>query len=659
MYLIILLWLFATFEVHSLTSDSSSNTLPTETGPERILGFKVKTGTAQGYIEDKACQTCHPVHWKTYQQVGMSKSFVKPAKDNFIENFEAPPFYHPASQRYYKIARNGDELIFNRYQLDTEGKKINIFQQQIDWILGSGHKTRSYLYQTDMGEIFQLPLGWYESTQQWLMGPGYEKSSHIGVQRLIRRECMFCHNAFPEMAIGSDSHWQPHVFPKDLPEGTGCQRCHGPGANHVRTVINGGNVKQIKSAIVNPASLSIDKRDSVCFQCHMLPTVAVIGIRRFDRNDFSYRPGELISDYLLHVDIEDPELAKEDRFEINHHAYRLRQSKCFAKSQGKLTCISCHDPHKKVPKEQRIKHYGSVCLSCHQKHLVNKEKNAYDCISCHMPQKRTQDVVHVVMTDHKIQVNTTTQQQRLATLAPKEPIVEAIDFLLLKDSPNGIEGEIYKSITLLRSVLSRDLVDHIEKLLAQSENIDAYINLAEAQIKLKRYKKANFSIHKILSSQPDSIRGLQLLGSLYIIQGKFIESKKAFDKALALNPNLPDVYFNLGLLHLKQSKFDLAQENFDNAINLRPIMIKAWYYSASVDEKLKKFNAAIKKHIKALEIDPSYVLSYASLAKVYLKIQNKTEAIRYLKHGIKVNNNNSMLVDLLAQISPETDKQSE
>jgi len=635
----------------AFSSQLQSSPIETSTNTD-ILGFKVKTGTAEGYIEDKACQSCHPKKWKTYQHVGMSKSFVKPSKEHFIEDFNAPDFYHAPSQRYYKIRRVQDELFFYRYQLDTEGAKINEFTRKIDWILGSGNKTRSYLYQTKVGEIFQLPLGWYSQQQKWLMGPGYEKKDHIGVQRLIRRECMFCHNAFPENPAGSDSHWQPHQFPKDLPEGTGCQRCHGPGVKHIKSVLDGSQLEKIKAAIINPAKLTVKNRDSVCFQCHMLPAVSVIGMRRFSRNDFSFRPGELITDFIVNVDVKDPELAKEDRFEINHHAYRLTQSKCFTKSLGKLTCISCHNPHKKVSKENAVVHYEKVCLSCHQKHKVTKGNNADDCIACHMPQRRTQDVIHVAMTDHKIQVNTTTNQQRLAAVHPKEPIIEAIDFLMPESSPTGIQGELYKTIILLRTVTTVDALNHLEKIMARSKNIpiDAYLDLANAQIKLKRYKKAQQSLNTVFDKKPNDFKALQLMGIVHISQKQFSRAEKTFNKALKINPQVAELYFNYGILYLSQNKFELAQQKLKKALKLRPNMIKAWQYSAKIHTKLAEYDQAIIAYKKLLSIDPSHPKIYLNLAKLFLKQNIKSEAIRYLKHGIKINADNSKLKTLLKSI---------
>src|SRR5258708_3902125 len=99
---------------------------------------------------------------------------------------------------------------------------------------------------------------------------------------------------------------------------------------------------------------------------------------------------------------------RDDKFEIVNAGYRLRRSACFLKSNGKLLCTTCHNPHDTPRGEEAARHYTAVCRQCHtsafDKHVASrKHTGATDCIGCHMPKRRTEDVVHVVATDHYIQ----------------------------------------------------------------------------------------------------------------------------------------------------------------------------------------------------------------------------------------------------------------
>jgi hypothetical protein len=58
------------------------------------------------------------------------------------------------------------------------------------------------------------------------------------------------------------------------------------------------------------------------------------------------------------------------------------QSQCFVKSEGKLSCFTCHAPHAAV--SRGAPEYSRRCQSCHQD-VRHKTAIAGSCTSCHMP----------------------------------------------------------------------------------------------------------------------------------------------------------------------------------------------------------------------------------------------------------------------------------
>src|SRR5437763_10640852 len=78
------------------------------------------------------------------------------------------------------------------------------------------------------------------------------------------------------------------------------------------------------------------------------------------------------------------------------------------RSGGAKTCTTCHYPHNAPPGEEATRHYVLVCQGCHEDAIRKlaadgRHSSSVDCLGCHMPKRRTDDVVHVVMTDHYIQ----------------------------------------------------------------------------------------------------------------------------------------------------------------------------------------------------------------------------------------------------------------
>ena len=107
---------------------------------------------------------------------------------------------------------------------------------------------------------------------------------------------MSCHNGFP---LGEKYPDRRNVgesfFPKDIPTGIDCQRCHGPGYSHVQAALSGkASPEAMRHAIVNPARLSRDRQLEVCMQCHLETDSGLTPneIRRYGKDLEAYRPGE-------------------------------------------------------------------------------------------------------------------------------------------------------------------------------------------------------------------------------------------------------------------------------------------------------------------------------------------------------------------------------
>ncbi|MEO8036232.1 MAG: hypothetical protein ABI837_17485, partial [Acidobacteriota bacterium] len=253
----------------------------------------ITAGAAPGYVDDALCGTCHTELYRSYQQVGMARSFSRPSRDRAIEDF-GKELVHARSKQIFQFVWRDQRLMFRQYQRSNDGHEVNTLEIPVDWILGSGNHARVYLYQTPAGELYQLPVAWYSQEKSWGMAPGYDRPDHDGVGRRVRHECMFCHNGYPETAASSDGYWRSQSFPRVLPGGTGCQRCHGPGAKHV-IAMKERRIDQAAATIVNPSRLTPRQRNDVCHQCHLLPAVTVQGARRLGRDVYSFRPGQSLA----------------------------------------------------------------------------------------------------------------------------------------------------------------------------------------------------------------------------------------------------------------------------------------------------------------------------------------------------------------------------
>lgn len=619
--------------------------------PLHSRGIAVTGGAAPGYVEDRVCAECHREIWASYQSVGMARSFARPGSASKIEDFAASAFSHAASKQSFEMTWRGDRLFFRREQRDGAGRAINAWEQEVDWILGSGNHARTYLYRTGGGELYQLPIAWYSREGKWGMAPGFDRPDHEGLLRRVRRECMFCHNAYPDAPEGSDLHDAPQIYPLKLPEGIGCQRCHGPGAEHVRRALLAPKEgAAIRSAIVDPGALSKSRMEDVCFECHLQPSVALQGLRRYGVGDWSFRPGQDLGGYQVAVDVDEEGIASSDRFEINHQAYRLRQSRCYLKSAD-LSCLTCHDPHAKVPAAERAAHYASACLGCHEEHKPEAcgiegtaeaagSVDPKDCVSCHMPPRRPSDVVHAVMTDHKIQI----PKAGADLLAPRgetDPVITGLRLLEPERVPAAL-AEIYRAATAVRAVRSVSALDRLETLLSSAKptEIEPYMDLAEGQLGARRFAAAETTLRAVLARSPGRPLALEWLGIALAGQGKSEEAIATLRAVLAAaekngSPARPESLFNLGLLRIERDP-ERALADLDRALALRETQVAAWFYRGIALGRLDRRGEAESAFQTALEIDPRFTRAYLALAESLVARGDRAEARRWLVHGADV-----------------------
>jgi predicted CXXCH cytochrome family protein len=565
-----------------------------------------------GYVNDSACAHCHTEIARSYQHVGMARSFFRPRQNTIIEELGKEFVHTPSKQIFQMVWRDG-RLIFRRYQNDPGGHPINLFEQPVDWILGSGYRTRVYVYQTPDGELYQLPIAWYSQTRSWGMAPGYDRPDHDGVTRRVRHECMFCHNAYPDTAQSHDGYWRAQAFPKELPEGTGCQRCHGPGAEHA---------KQPKSAILNPIRLTKARRDDVCNQCHLLPAVAVQGARRLGRDIYSFRPGDALSEYQLTTDI-----ASKDRFEISQHAYRLQQSRCYRESKQQLECITCHDPHVRLPPEERAARVQRVCLSCHQQaHYATS-----DCTPCHMQQRRTEDVVHVAMTDHRIGLPSDSAKLLAPRAEKEDPAIDDVELY-------GVTApDLYRLLPLMRAGRDRDprLFARFEQALAAAKppELEPLFDLANGQANQKQWPALESTCKKILGREPENALALGWLGLAASARNRDDDAIAFFRRALRSDPNRAGLHVQLALALHRQGKDDDAIAELDRATALRPNLAAAWLALGDLHARRDNPARAVFAFRRALAIEPNDPRAYAALERALLALGDRDGAERVRRHA--------------------------
>jgi tetratricopeptide (TPR) repeat protein len=578
------------------------------------------TGPGNHYVDARICAGCHSQIAQNHLQTGMGRSLFPPTPANTVEDYTGNnEFTHPLSDTHYSMILRDGAYYQRRWQIGFGGKETNVEESKIDYVLGSGNHARSYLHRTARGALIELPLGWYaEKGGHWGMSPGFD-SRHPATRRLASYECVFCHDGYPQIPAGHDTAGSEPVFSGDLPEGIDCQRCHGPGGRHVDTVQTAGsNREMIRASIVNPGRLSPKLRMDLCMQCHLEPTSTAVPslIRRFNRGPFSFTASEPLGAFLLAFD-HAPGVQHDDKFEIvNSSAYRLRQSRCFRESKDALTCDTCHDPHRTLRGEEAVRHYSEVCRQCHAATfdvLVAKGMHpvSTECVTCHMPKRRTDDVVHVVMTDHLIQ-RRPASRDLLAELAERHPteaeeyrgeVVPYYPSTLSRTGSDALYGAVAQ--VAMKNNLRAGVAELARQVvLQQPREPEWYIQLGDAWLSSGEPVKAVAAYERAVALKPQTVRGLQSLAKGLQASGQTARSAEVLQQAIKIAPSDAGTWYQFSALALKLGRSGEATERMQKALALDPDLPGAYTTLAGIQAATGQTERAEAALREALRIDP-------------------------------------------------------
>ncbi|HEV2275531.1 MAG TPA: multiheme c-type cytochrome [Acidobacteriaceae bacterium] len=281
---------------------------------------------------------------------------------------------------YFKMEEKEDGY----YQTAVAGwaGQLQRRSERIDVVIGSGVRGQSYLYWRN-DQLYELPVSYWSDGRRWINSPGY-KDGTMNFSRPVTPRCLECHATY--IKPRSLDPLTNRYYKETLVTGISCERCHGPGADHIamhekQTSAPAGSIRE---TILNPARFSRDRQVDLCALCHNGIRMEAIA------PPFSFIPGKPLDTYL--------ELNAGDT--VDHpdvHGNQvglLKRSRCYLSSPN-MTCSTCHDVH--AP-ERPAASYSSRCLTCHQWESCGVSKTmghkiADNCIDCHMPVEPTSAVI--------------------------------------------------------------------------------------------------------------------------------------------------------------------------------------------------------------------------------------------------------------------------
>ena len=337
----------------------------TPTAPGRPL-------TVTAFVGARACQECHPGEYDAYTRSGHSLTLRDAADAPGARWFDGKTFPDPEQPGVTWSYLLQDHRLT---AIRRAGERTEPFP--LDYAFGSGHRAVTFVSMTkaDPGSWGgqEHRLSYFRHLGSVGLSPGQEQgpdqvAGTTPVGRILSSKqiyrCFNCHST------STSAYPARELDPETLIPNVSCERCHGPGRSHVEAARRG------RTGLAMPSGAEGGTAESqlrMCGECHRLPEVAPSG---------SIRPD---NDLLA-------------RFQ----PIGLMQSRCYLRSDGRLRCVTCHDPHDR-PSRDRLT-YEAACLECHgtgRKSACPVSPRS-GCIACHMP--RREAVSGALFADHWIRI---------------------------------------------------------------------------------------------------------------------------------------------------------------------------------------------------------------------------------------------------------------
>jgi predicted CXXCH cytochrome family protein len=355
------------------------------------------------YVGEAACAKCHAAIHSQWSHSRHSK-MVQPATVASIQGDFNRGVVKLRGLPYVLRQRNGAFYITESY---LTGKPV---EHRVEYTLGN-RRIQLYLATLADGRIVVLPPSWDILRKEWFHDLDIddpEEEPGVLIQ-VWNKSCYSCHVSQQEKNFDLEKKTYKTAW---LNFGTNCERCHGPGSEHVAHYsahdFSAAPPKGPARDIVLQTRLDAARNTMVCAQCHSFRDIYVQG----------YAAGADYYNYFMPVleyslaDAADPAYWPDGRTRrFSNDAFGLWQSECYLK--GGVTCVGCHvNAHEtEVERNPQLRpDANALCTRCHDD--IGKALTAHtrhtpasagsSCVECHMP--RTVYSIKAEIRDHSMSI---------------------------------------------------------------------------------------------------------------------------------------------------------------------------------------------------------------------------------------------------------------
>jgi Tfp pilus assembly protein PilF/peroxiredoxin len=243
--------------------------------------------------------------------------------------------------------------------------------------------------------------------------------------------------------------------------------------------------------------------------------------------------------------------------------------------------------------------------------------------------------------------------------SPDERLARALPFGGTLESPPPHRSYNPYGRELLDQGLEKHAVVAFEQAAKGSPNSSTLYRLGNLLARTGQRDKARDAYERALALQPDLAEASNDLGALLAENGELPAAVVRFRAALAAAPEYPDALNNLGYAFLLTGREGEARELYERALKLQPDFPEALNNLGLILGRQGELDGAYRYFSQALRARPGYGEAANNLALVLANLGRTDEAIRLLQEFLEKNPASENTYVTLAKIYLAADRREE
>ncbi len=187
-----------------------------------------------------------------------------------------------------------------------------------------------------------------------------------------------------------------------------------------------------------------------------------------------------------------------------------------------------------------------------------------------------------------------------------------------------------------------------EALTYNPKNAPAHFGLGEVFSADDKDDEAQLSYEKALANDKELTEIYVPLGILYYKRGNIAKADELLSKALVISPDDSETQYFLGLIRYHQNRNSDALTAFRKASAADPGFSEAYYQTGETLLRLTKPAEAAIEFKKAIDLNPAYFEAWMGLGGANYEANNWNEAVTAYERAVKLKNNNAEAYENLA-----------